>query len=88
MSRRIALVKNKDDAFKLGLSAESIDPSLQDSSKYDAFIVSEPGVPAMKIPRGEVLDNIMSIQHHYSNLQGKMVINYKKPANIGFRYPT
>ena len=71
MARRIALVKNKDDAFKLGLLAESIDPSLQDSSKFDSFIVSEPGVPAIKIPKGEVLDNIVTLQHHYTNLQGK-----------------
>ena len=75
MSRRISLVKSKNDAFKLSLSAESIDPSLQDASKYDAFVLSEPGVPAVKIPRGEVLDNIMTLQHRYSNLQGNLFVN-------------
>lgn len=73
MARRIALVKSKDEAFKLGLNAESIDPSLKDSAKYDSFVLSEPGVPATKLPKGEVLENVMVLQHRYTNLQGNFI---------------
>ena len=73
MARRIALVKSKTEAFKLGLLAESTDPSLHDSAKYDAFIASEPGVPALKMPKGEVLENVMVLQHRYTSLQGNTI---------------
>ena len=85
MARRIALVKSKDEAFKLGLNAESIDPSLKDSAKYDAFVLSEPGVPATKIPKGEVLENVMVLQHRYTNLQGKIAFYSNKNHSKYFR---
>ena len=82
MTRRISLVKSKEDAFKLGLLAESIDPTLRDASKYDAFILSEPGVPAMKVPKEEVLENVFALFHRYTNLQGKMLEKSEKNSKI------
>ena len=75
MSRKISLVKSRDQAFKLGTLAEAIDPEERKNTAFDSFIVSEPGIPAEKVSNGRVLDEIAMIFHRYSNLQGKKLIN-------------
>ena len=70
MSRKIALVKSKDQAFKFGNIVEAIDPEEKKNAAFDSFIVSEPGIPAAKVPDGRVLDEVTMLFHRYSNLQG------------------
>ena len=70
MSRKISLVKSRDEAFKFGTLAEASDPEEEKNAAFDSFIISEPGIPAVKVPGGRVLDEIMLIYHRYSNLQG------------------
>lgn len=85
MSRKISLVKSRDQAFKLGTLAEAIDPEEQKNAAFDSFIVSEPGIPAVKVPSGRVLDEIPMIFHRYSNLQGKILINNFSFLSRNFR---
>ena len=70
MVRRLALVKSREEAFNIGLQAELIDETNNQSSKFDSFILTEPGIPAVKIEAGHVLENVMVVFHRYSNLQG------------------
>ena len=73
MGRKIALVKSQEQAFKLGCDAETMDPSQKDASKFDAFIVTEPGVPTIKVTEGDLVDQVRMLYHHYSNIQGKFI---------------
>ena len=68
--RRVALVKSRDEVFKVGLQTELFDPTQDQLSKYDRYIVSEPGILAEKVPKEEVLSNIMMLYHRYSNMEG------------------
>ena len=69
MAQRLALVKSRDEAFQIGLQTELLEPSQKQASKYDSFILSEPGVPAEKIA-GEVLENVKVLFHRYTSTQG------------------
>ena len=74
MVRKISLVRSKEQAFKIGLLAENLDGDMdefrQNLSKYDAFILSEPGVTPLKVDN-DVQDYIIILFHRYSNLIGK-----------------
>ena len=70
MVRQVSLVRSKQDAFRCGLLAENIDELSKDASQFDAFILTEPGVPARKVPDGLITQEIMSVSHRYSNIQG------------------
>ena len=75
MSRKIALVKSQDQAFKMGNLVEALDPEENKNAAFDSFIVSEPGIPATKVPDGRVLNEVMVLFHRYSNLQGNESTN-------------
>ena len=72
MGRQISLVKSKQDAFKNGLLAENIDELQRDSSQFDSFILTEPGVPARKVPDGLITHEVLTVSHRYSNIQGRI----------------
>ena len=73
MVRNVSLVRSKKQAFKIGLMAETFGNEESQASKYDAFILSEPGVPAVKIEEKDILDNIMIIFHRYSSIPGEII---------------
>ena len=70
MERRVALVKSRDDAFRIGIQTELIDETQSQNSKYDSFIMTYPGVAAVKVPEGQALESIKMVYHRYTNLQG------------------
>ena len=71
--RKISLVKSRDQAFKMGMMVEAIDPDEVKNAAFDSFIISEPGIPAIKVPGGRILEEILVLFHRYSNLQGKII---------------
>ena len=71
MVRNVSLVRSKKQAFKIGLMAENFGNDESESAKYDAFILSEPGVPAEKVPDTELLEHIMMLFHRYSTIPGE-----------------
>ena len=72
MVRNVSLVRSKKQAFKIGLMAENLGEETSYNSKYNAFILSEPGIPVKKIPENEVLDHIMMLYHRYSSIPGNL----------------
>ena len=81
MVRTVSLVKSKADAFKVGLLAENVEDESQNSNQFDSFILSEPGVPAVKVTEeNHIVDSVMMLNHRYSNIQGNnFMTNLKFP---------
>lgn len=75
MVRKISLVRSREQAFKIGLLAENLGGEFDEFgtnlAKYDAFILSEPGVTPIKVDK-DVQDYIVILFHRYSNLIGKL----------------
>ena len=80
---KISLVKSRNQAFRLGTLAEQLDPTQEKASCHDSFIISEPGILAVKLSVDKILENIMILFHRYSNLQGK-ILSWKISKNENF----